>query len=59
MDWSYVLGRDLNSLSGFYFPPCSMVFAWGISIRVEKCGSGRKEKFGLFWSVDLQFLYVF
>jgi len=26
-------GRDLNPISGFYFPLFSMVFRWGISIR--------------------------
>jgi hypothetical protein len=28
----------LNPLSGFCFPLFSMVFPWGISIRVATCG---------------------
>jgi hypothetical protein len=35
MQWSNVLGGDLNPISGFCFPLFSMVFPWGISIRVE------------------------
>jgi hypothetical protein len=38
MQWNYVLGGDLNPILGFYFPLFSMVFPWGISIRVEICG---------------------
>jgi hypothetical protein len=29
---------DLNPISGFYFPPFSRVFPWGISINLEKSG---------------------
>ena len=43
MQWNYVLGGDLNPLSGFYFPQFSMVFPWGISIRVENGGFSRKQ----------------
>jgi hypothetical protein len=38
-----VLRGDLNPILGFCFPLCSMVFPYGISIRVETCGSGRKQ----------------
>jgi hypothetical protein len=50
---------DLNPLSGFYFPLFSMVFPWGISIRVETCGSGRKQKCGILWRLYTQSLHVF
>jgi hypothetical protein len=36
--WPPLLGGDLNPILGFYFPLFSMVFPWGISIRVEICG---------------------
>jgi hypothetical protein len=35
MSTGILLGRDLNPTSGFCFPLFSMVFSWGISIRVE------------------------
>jgi hypothetical protein len=37
------LEGDLNPVLGFYFPLFSILFPWGISIRVETCGSGRKQ----------------
>ena len=49
---------DLNPILGFYFPLFSMVFPWGISIRVEICGKKRKQKFGLFWSINVHFSAV-
>src|SRR5271166_3517052 len=52
-------GGDLNPILGFCFPLCSMVFPYGISIRVETCGSGRKQKCGLLWSIYVQIFYVF
>jgi len=54
-----LLGGDLNPILGFCFPPCSMVSPLGISIRVETCGSGRKQNCGLLWSVYVQSFYVF
>jgi hypothetical protein len=33
---------DLNPILGFCFPLFSRVLPWGISIRVETCGSERK-----------------
>jgi hypothetical protein len=42
MQWNYVLGGDLNPTSGFCFPLFSMVFSWGISIRVETCGRQKR-----------------
>ncbi len=57
--WPPLLGGDLNPLSGFYFPPFSMVFPWGISISVETCGSERKQKCGKLWSIYVQIFYVF
>jgi hypothetical protein len=59
VDSNYVLGGDLNPILGFCFPLCSMVFPYGISIRVETCGSGRKQKCGLLWSIYVQIFYVF
>jgi hypothetical protein len=59
MDWNYVLGGDLNPILGVSFPLFSMVLPWGISIRVETCGSGRKQKCGLLWSIYVQIFYVF
>jgi hypothetical protein len=41
------------------FSAISMVFSWGISIRVETCGSGRKQKCGKLWSIYIQIFYVF
>ena len=52
-------GGDLNPVSGFYFPLFSMEFPWGISIRVDTCGTGRKQKCGKLWSNYVQNLYVF
>ena len=43
MDFSYVLGGDLNPISGFYFPLFSMAFPWEVSIGVENCGIERKQ----------------
>ena len=52
-------GGDLNPILGFYFPLFSMVFPWGISIRVETCGSERKQNCGNLWSIYVQSFYVF
>jgi hypothetical protein len=54
-----VLGGDLNPILGVCFPLFSMVLPWGISIRVETCGTGRKQKCGLLWSIYVQIFYVF
>jgi hypothetical protein len=35
------------------------VFPRGISIRVEACGSERKQKCGELWSIYVQSFYVF
>ena len=35
------------------------VFPRGISIRVETCGSERKQKCGELWSIYVQSFYVF
>jgi hypothetical protein len=35
-----------------------MVFAWGISIKVETCGSGWKQKCGILWRFYIQSLHV-
>jgi hypothetical protein len=43
MDSNYVLGGDLNPVSGFYFPLFSMVFPSEIAIRVENGGFSRKQ----------------
>jgi hypothetical protein len=59
MDSNYVLGGDLNPILKFCFPLYSMLFPWGISIRVENCGKQRKQNFGLFWSIYVQNVYVF
>ena len=34
-------------------------FPWGVSIRVETCGSERRQKCGLLWSKSVQSLYLF
>ena len=59
MQWNYVLGGDLNPFLGFYFPLFSMVFPWGISIRVETCGSARKQNCGDLWSLYVQIFYMY
>jgi hypothetical protein len=59
VDSNYVLGGDLNPILGFRFPLFSRVLPWGISIRVETCGSERKQKFGKLWSIYVQMFYVF
>jgi len=50
---------DLNPILGFCFPLFSMVFPWGISIRVESGGSERKQMCGKLWSIYVQSFYVF
>jgi len=35
------------------------VFPRGISLRVETCGSERKQKCGKLWSIYVQSFYVF
>jgi hypothetical protein len=59
MDWNYVLGGDLNPILGFCFPLFSRVLPWEISIRVETCGSERKQKCGKLWSIYVRIFYVF
>jgi len=59
VDSNYVLGGDLNPILGFCFPLFSMVFPWGISIRVESGGSERKQMCGKLWSIYVQSFYVF
>jgi hypothetical protein len=39
-------GGDLNPILGFCFPPFSMVFSVGISIRLEICGREWNENCG-------------
>jgi hypothetical protein len=34
-------------------------FPWGISIRVETCGSERKQKCGLLWRFYIQSFYMY
>ena len=36
-----------------------MVLPWGISIRVEICGTGRKQKCGLLWRLYIQSFYMY
>jgi hypothetical protein len=50
--------RGLEPISGFCFPLFSRVLPRGISIRVETCGSERKQKCGILWSIYLQSFYV-
>jgi hypothetical protein len=57
--WPPLLGGDLNPISGFCFPLFSRVLPRGISIRVETCGSERKQKCGKLWSIYVQIFYVF
>src|SRR5271165_4981504 len=49
-------GGDLNPILGFCFPLFSRVLPWGISIRVETCGSGRKQKCCKLLRVYVRFL---
>ena len=49
----------MNPISGFYFPLFSRVLPWGISIRVETCGSERKQKCGKLWSTYVQSFLCF
>ena len=50
---------DLNPLLGFYFPLFSMVFPWGISIRVAICGKEWNQKCSYLSSIYVQSFYVF
>ena len=54
-----LLGGDLNPLSGFYFPLFSMVFPWGISIRVAICRKEWNQNCRFLSSIYVQFLHVF
>ncbi len=47
-------GGDLNPILGFCFPLFSRVLPGRISIRVETCGTGRKQKCGLLWRIYIQ-----
>jgi hypothetical protein len=49
-----LLGGGLNPVSGFCFPLFSRVLPGRISTGVETCGSGRKQKCGLLWSIYVQ-----
>jgi len=44
----------LNPVSGFYFPLFSMVFPWGISIRVAICGKEWNQNCSFSSSIYLQ-----
>ena len=45
--------------SGGLEPDFRVLFSWGISIRVETCGSERKQKCGKLWSIYVQNFYMF
>ena len=49
---------DLNPILGFCFPLFSRVLPGRISIRVEICGTGRKQKCGLLWRIYIQSFYM-
>ncbi len=59
MSTGILLGGHLNSLSGFYFPLFSMVFPWGISIRVAICGKEWNQNCSFLSSIYLQSFHVF
>ena len=44
----------LNPILGLCFPLFSMLFPGRISIKVETCGTGRKQKCGLLWRLYIQ-----
>jgi hypothetical protein len=46
-----LLGGGLNPILGFCFPLFSIYFPGEFSIRVETCGSERKQKCGKLWSI--------
>jgi hypothetical protein len=54
-----LLGRGLEPDLGFCFPLFSMVFPWGISIRVAICGKERNQNYSLLSSIYLQIFHVF
>src|SRR4029077_12814618 len=64
--WSFLVSRLSSSARGglephfrALFSAIFQVFPWGISIRVETCGSERKQKCGKLWSIYVQSFYVF
>ena len=59
VDSNYVLGGGLEPHFGVLFSAIFQGFPWGISIRVEICGSERKQKCGKLWSIYVQNFYVF
>jgi hypothetical protein len=59
MQSNYVLGGDLNPLSGFSVPLFSMAFPWDISIRVENRGFSRKQNCCKVLQVYVQVFGVF
>jgi integrase len=61
-----VVGVEILNLSKRFEPHFRVLFSaisrgvpWGISIRVETCGSERKQKCGKLWSIYVQIFYVF
>jgi hypothetical protein len=58
IDERVVLGGGLEPDFRVLFSAMFHVFPWGISIRVETYGSGRKQKCGLLWSIYVQIFYV-
>jgi hypothetical protein len=55
----HLLGRGLEPHLRVLFSAVFHVFPRGISIRVEACGSERKQKCGELWSIYVQSFYVF
>jgi hypothetical protein len=58
MNLNYVLG-GLEPHFRVLFSAVFHVFPRGISIRVETCGSGRKQKCGLLWWLYIQIFYMY
>ena len=59
MDLSDVLGGGLEPRFRVLFSAIFHLFPREISIRVETCGSERKQMCGKLWSIYVQILYVF
>ena len=59
MDLIHVLEGGLEPHFKVLFSAIFQGLSWGISIRVENDGSGRKQKCGILWSIYVQSFYVF
>src|SRR5260370_16607200 len=57
--WASLLGGGLEPHFRVLFSAIFHGVSPGISIRVETCGSERKQKCGKLWSIYVQIFYVF